>query len=70
MPAYLAAVPVDPFSGSPLAYQRTEAGYRLYSVDIDRKDDGGALYGIGSKLQLTPQQRSPRDLGIEVATSR
>jgi hypothetical protein len=70
VPAYLVAVPIDPFSGSPLAYRVTGTGYRLYSVDTDAKDDGGVLYGIGSKVQLMPQQQAPRDLGIEVLTSR
>ena len=70
VPAFLPAVPIDPFSGELLAYRVTAAGYRLYSVDTDASDDGGALYGVGSKVQLMPQQRAPRDLGIEVAASR
>lgn len=70
VPAYLAAVPVDPMSGKAVAYKRTDTGYRLYSVDTDRTDDGGALYGIGSRAQLMPLQRVPRDLGVDVVTAR
>jgi len=43
VPAYLAAVPEDPFSGAPLRYRRTERGFVVYSVGEDRKDDGGKL---------------------------
>ncbi len=40
-PRYLAMVPEDIFSQQPLRYRKTEAGYMLYSVGVDRKDDGG-----------------------------
>lgn len=70
VPAYLAAVPVDPMSGEPLAYKPAGDGYRLYSVDTDLNDDDGVFYGIGSRRQLMPMQRAPRDLGIEVAPAR
>lgn len=41
VPAYLASVPVDPFDGQPLRYQRRDAGYVVYSVGPDTEDDGG-----------------------------
>jgi hypothetical protein len=41
VPGYLAAVPVDPFDGLPLRFQRTDRGFAVYSVGEDRKDDGG-----------------------------
>jgi hypothetical protein len=41
VPALLDAVPVDPFDGKPLRYRRDEAGYSVYSVNEDMKDDGG-----------------------------
>jgi hypothetical protein len=41
VPTFLDAVPVDPFDGQPLRYRQTERGYVLYSVDRDRRDDGG-----------------------------
>jgi hypothetical protein len=41
-PEYLAAAPVDPFDGKPLRYHTQGAGYMLYSIGPDLKDDGGA----------------------------
>jgi hypothetical protein len=41
VPEYLPDVPEDLFSGEPLRYRREEAGYLLYSVGPDGKDDGG-----------------------------
>jgi hypothetical protein len=70
VPAYLPAVPVDPMSGKAVVYNVIDGGYRVYSVDTDLKDDGGALYGIGSRTSLIPMQRAPRDLGIEVSVAR
>lgn len=43
VPDYLAAVPVDPFSGRPLIYRHDADAYTVYSVGPDRKDDGGDL---------------------------
>jgi hypothetical protein len=42
IPAFLPAVPVDPFDGQPLRFQRRHSGYVVYSIGIDAKDDGGA----------------------------
>lgn len=39
-PKYLSDVPLDPFTGKPLAYDRTEDGYLLRSLGDDGKDDG------------------------------
>ncbi len=41
VPKYLAAIPEDLFSGGPLRYKRQDAGYVVYSVGLNRKDDGG-----------------------------
>ncbi len=38
---YLPAMPEDPFSAGPLHYKREEAGFLLYSVGPNGKDDGG-----------------------------
>jgi|GEM_PF-752720 len=49
-PAYLKAVPDDPFAlQAPLCYQRTETGYLLYSIGPDGKDDGGIPCSGGQK---------------------
>ena len=66
VPAFLPAVLVDPFSGKPLVYKKEAAGYLLYSVDVNRVDDGGALYGIGARTQLAPRANAPRDAGLRV----
>ena len=39
VPEYLQSVPVDPFDGKPIGYNRAEK--ILYSVGIDAVDDGG-----------------------------
>jgi hypothetical protein len=66
VPAYLAAVPQDPFSGKPIVFLKGAADYRVYSVDNNRTDDGGELYGIGSRGQLMPRSGAPRDFGLRV----
>jgi hypothetical protein len=42
VPAYLPAVPLDPWDGKPLRYKKLDKGYVIYSVGSDRKDDGGS----------------------------
>lgn len=69
--AHGGAVPVsitaadDPFSGRPLIYKQEAGGYVIYSVDVNRKDDGGSLYGFGA-AGLRPIGQQPRDYGIRV----
>ncbi len=70
VPAYLSSVPIDPFSGDPLIYKPDADGYLLYSIDANLKNDGGALYGFGSRKQLVPRARDGRDLGIRVDVRR
>jgi hypothetical protein len=41
VPECFAQVPIDPFDGRPLRYQRRESGYLLYSVMDDGQDNGG-----------------------------
>ena len=38
---YLKELPIDPYSGKPLAYKRTENNFMLYSFGADFDDDGG-----------------------------
>jgi hypothetical protein len=58
-PSYLETVPVDPFDGQPLRYRTQGAGYVLYSIGPDLKDDGGThLKGKSGDLVfavVTPQ---------------
>ena len=70
VPAYLASVPLDPFSGDPITYKPDAAGYLLYSIDTNLKNDGGALYGLGSRRNLMPRGGEPRDMGIRVDVRR
>jgi len=41
VPGQISAIPNDPFIEEGFRYQRTEDGYRLYSIGPNRKDDGG-----------------------------
>lgn len=41
VPAYLDAVPKDPFDGGELRYKKLEKGFVVYSIGEDEKDDGG-----------------------------
>ena len=41
IPAYLDAVPTDPFDGNELRYKKLETGFVVYSIGEDLSDDGG-----------------------------
>jgi len=45
VPKYLPEMQIDPFDGKPIRYKRKADGYILYSIDINRKDDGGVWTG-------------------------
>jgi len=64
VPAYLAAPLIDPYTGSELKYQHFGANYRVYSVGINRQDDGG-VWDQRSDLQ-TSRRGDPKDVGIAV----
>ena len=54
-PRFLAAIPGDVFSGRALVYRRDGAGYLLYSVGANEKDDGGRQYDddpVGDDLRV------------------
>jgi hypothetical protein len=42
VPAFLTAVPLDPFDGQPLRYTTDDHGYTFYSVGLNRRDDHGS----------------------------
>ena len=53
-PSYLNAVLTDPFDGQPLRYRKQDAGYVLYSIGPDLKDDGGKpMNGKGGDIVFT-----------------
>jgi hypothetical protein len=58
-PAFLPAVPTDPFDGRPLRYKKLSKGYLVYSIGRDRKDDGG-VDGNSRKIS------SPEDITFTV----
>jgi hypothetical protein len=45
VPGYLARVPQDPLSGKPMVYRPQGTNWLLYSVGVDRVDDGGKPAG-------------------------
>ena len=48
VPAYLDTVTLDPLNNEPLHYRVTDEGwFQLWSVGLDRKDDGGVLHSYG-----------------------
>ena len=65
----LPAVPIDPFSGRPVLYQASGAGYTVYSLGANRSDDGGK--GAGTQLRrrwgANQAQDEPLDIGIRVS---
>lgn len=42
VPAYMEAVPTDPFDGRSLKYRTLETGFVVYSIGYDLTDEGGA----------------------------
>jgi hypothetical protein len=59
VPAYVTAVPLDPFDGQPLRSRRLGDGFVVYSVGPDLADDGGQIHsgGVGGM---------PKDCGIRL----
>ncbi|HND51880.1 MAG TPA: protein kinase [Pirellulaceae bacterium] len=66
VPAYMNAVPNDPYDGEPLRYRRTTDGVVIYSIGPDGKDDQGALsrqfdipagMDVGFQLRQAEQHR-------------
>jgi len=53
-PDYLVTTLTDPFDGQPLRYRKQDAGYVLYSIGPDLKDDGGKpMNGKGGDIVFT-----------------
>jgi hypothetical protein len=68
VPDYLSAPLIDPFSGEELKYRHDDAGYKVYSIGANRKDDGGE-WEQHSDLQFG-RRGNPSDVGIVVDFSR
>lgn len=70
VPTYVTEVPTDPFSGGAVRYLAQPDSYTIYSIDVDRKDDGGALYGPYTQRRDGVFERGVvRDAGIRVTLS-
>lgn len=46
VPQFIGKLPHDPCDGQPFRYRITPEGYLLYSIGMDRKDDGGKVNDI------------------------
>jgi hypothetical protein len=68
VPAYLDALPIDPFSGKPLRFVPEARGYVVYSFGRNRRDDGGQLPARPAFQWALPDAPPPAgDLGIRIA---
>ena len=76
VPAYLAALPLDPCNGKPLRMKQVDGGLIIYSVGTDQVDNDGQIDGpvssrtadIGFRL-FDPAQRRQSPRSSEKATS-
>ena len=53
VPAFVAEIPADSFTGDALVYQQVSDGYVLYSLGPNLRDDGRDHDDIGVKLPAT-----------------
>jgi hypothetical protein len=67
VPAYLDALPIDPFSGKPLRFVPEARGYVVYSFGRNLRDDGGQLPAKPTGPQPAAGVPAPvNDLGIRI----
>ena len=64
IPEYLTAPLVDPYTGKELKYVHDGASYKVYSLGVNRTDDGGT-WDLNSDLR-TSRRGDPPDVGIAV----
>jgi hypothetical protein len=57
MPRFFTTVPIDPYDDCPLRWKATPQGFILYSVWLNRVDDGGKIRFEGNS--------APQDFGIQ-----
>jgi hypothetical protein len=63
LPAYLKAVPLDPYDGQPVRWRRVGDGLAIYCVGLDRTDDEGKLDRDGTAPTGT-------DVGVQMWNRR
>lgn len=61
VPAFLASVPKDPWSGQPVQMKGEGSEFRVWSVGDDQIDHDGAIARDGKALSATTLPRAPRD---------
>ncbi len=67
VPSFLEAVPIDPFSAKLLRFLTEEDGYVVYSLGLNRRDDGGRLATKDMVRQRFVDSAPPAaDLGIRI----
>ena len=52
---------IDPYTGQPFIYRLTNDGFTLYSVGVDRDDDGGTHHSRFGEQRATTQPAGPPD---------
>ncbi len=57
--AYIDSIPLDPFTGKQLLYSYDEENYVVYSVGINRQDDGGSVIPKADG-------KIPQDMGLRI----
>jgi hypothetical protein len=62
VPAYLDAVPIDPFTGKALRFVKEAGGFVAYSLGPNRQDDGGDV----ELRPIPPRDRGALDPGIRI----
>jgi hypothetical protein len=65
VPAYLPAVPIDPFDGKPLRLAQTQEGIVIYSVDENGVDDGGDIVTRKEGVRKTTPDMGFRLNGVD-----
>jgi ABC-type transport system involved in multi-copper enzyme maturation permease subunit len=66
VPAFLAAVPKDPYTSLPFRFRRLPDGVVIYSVGPDGQDDGGRIDRENIKLKLDPATARGWDVGVRL----
>lgn len=62
VPEYLAAIPIDPYSGQALRYHALGDACRVYSVGANLRDDGGEAASSEDRKERDP----PDDIAIDM----
>jgi hypothetical protein len=68
-PDYLKSVPLDPSTNMPLCYRRNGAGYLLYSVGRNGRDDGGAGHVEDPRCDKAERPKDADDVVLRVSGS-